>query len=533
MSVADNNNAVLQSILETLMNSTATGLKNTFGFSFNETDLDILYKFMQDYVRRKNEMNEEIKIESLTQLIIEYVQYYADRTFIASQEFELFINPTGLDDKYKKKQNPPLKDLIKNKERGRALKENIKALEEDTKIAELKEEIEVLTRQRNEESEKIKKYMATLLIELTDILYTLIENTFPSYYDEEYYKLRGNADALILANASRFDPANVRGNEDIIKDLLLMTTNDINNALISKINDILEKDDILDQTTKDRILEIIVNNSKKYNVIIIFNEFIKLLRSFREAALENSVDNQRILLGLPIKSFPFLEDIGNILVNFLGNKDKGNIIDDSLSEDLKKLSRIASNSDEIRRITTIYSEQNLNFNDINQPNNNANLNIGLENNNINIVNANNPEYVRIFGLEDAFGVPPTPDLFVPIRNFMVAIAPIALVSIIIIIDKMGDTSDIIKDIDINIEDTKDELNKEIKKFKEMLAINPDYDEYNLNESLENLNNTKINLKTKFAIGGIIFVGLYLLYKNNINNETNINLNIKNVHPKNK
>ncbi len=532
MSLADNNNAALAAITNTLTNSTPTGLKNTFGFSFNETDLNIIIKFMEDYVRRKNEMNEEIKLESLQQLVIEYVAYYANADIVASQEFFLFINPTGLDDKYKNKQNPPLIDLIKNKERGRALKENIKGLQEGTKISELEEEIEVLTRQRNEESEKVKEYMARLLIELTDILYTLIENSFPSYYEEQYNELKENVDELILANASRFDPANVRGNEAIIKDLLLITTNNINDALIHVITSILEKDDILDQATKDRILEIIVNNSKKYNVIIIFNEFIKLLRSFREAALENSVDNQRILLGLPIKSFPFLEDIGNILVNFLGNK-KGNIIDDSLSEDLKKLSRIASNSDEIRRITTIDSEQNLNFNDINQPNNNANLNIGLENNNINIVNANNPEYVRIFGLEDAFGVPPTPDLFVPIRNFMVAIAPIALVSIIIIIDKMGDTSDIIKDIDINIEDTKDELNKEIKKFKEMLAINPDYDEYNLNESLENLNNTKINLKTKFAIGGIIFVGLYLLYKNNINNETNINLNIKNVHPKNK
>jgi len=150
MSVTDNNNAVLQSILNTLSNSTPTGLKNTFGFSFNETDLNIIYKLMQDYVRRKNEMNEEIKLESLQQLVIDYIAYYANTDIVASQEFFLFINPTGLDDKYKNKQNPPLIDLIKNKERGRALKENIKGLQEGTKISELEEEIEVLTRQRNE-----------------------------------------------------------------------------------------------------------------------------------------------------------------------------------------------------------------------------------------------------------------------------------------------------------------------------------------------------------------------------------------------
>jgi len=502
MSVTDNNNAVLQSILNTLSNSTPTGLKNTFGFSFNETDLNIIYKLMQDYVRRKNEMNEEIKLESLQQLVIDYIAYYANTDIVASQEFFLFINPTGLDDKYKNKQNPPLIDLIKNKERGRALKENIKGLQEGTKISELEEEIEVLTRQRNEESEKVKEYMARLLIELTDILYTLIENSFPSYYEEQYNELKENVDELILANASRFDPANVRGNEAIIKDLLLITTNNINDALIHVITSILEKDDILDEATKDKILQLIIDNAKKYNVIIIFNEFIKLLRSFREAALENSVDNQRILLGLPIKSFPFLEDIGNILVNFLGNK-KGNIIDDSTVDSIP---------------------------------NNANINIGLENNNINVVNANNPEYVSIENIFEENIYPPVLNvLFAPIRNFMVSIAPLALVGIIIIINKMGDTSDIIKDIDINIEDTKDELNKEIKKFKEMLAINPDYDEYDIDETSENLSKSKINLKTKFAIGGIILVGLFLLYKTNFDkeNETNINLNIKNIHPKNK
>jgi hypothetical protein len=320
-------------------------------------DKNTLILLLEQYVKTKTSNNQEIKLEDLQTLVREYISYYRDINSLPSPELRILLRPADI----------LLLKLVQDEKTRTMMYSNNKKLEEAKKQLQnktkedLDKAVKELEEEKNSNIELLRLYSQDLLKELKDILYEFIRNTVPEYYKNEIIDLREMANALIAENASRFDPSNILRNEAIIKDLLTIMSHRIDNTLIMIIRSILEEDDILDENTKNKILEIITNTTENYNVVILFNEFIKLLNSFRILSLEKSVNSRRLLV--PVKSFPLLEDIANILANFLGdNFGQGNIIDNSKKDNIND---ILSNMDRI--VDNMQNEVD-----------NANSNIGLD-----------------------------------------------------------------------------------------------------------------------------------------------------------
>jgi hypothetical protein len=171
-----------------------------------------------------------------------------------------------------------------------------------------------------------------------------------------------------------------------------------------------------------------------------------------------------------------------------------------------------------------------NFNTIN--NNNANSNIGLDtprNNNIiqddNIITVDN---IERFIFADEIDQIVLPDLELGLGTMFKGLGLFLFENFK---DPIKNIAETLLQIYI-VRELVDNIDLKISDLKKNLAYNYKPQNYELDELEEELTKNKTNFSTKLAIGGIVLVGLFLLYKNNKsenNKDNRINLNVKNLH----